>query len=78
MAGLAIISLAMWQVHDGYNKEYPLYGTKVLPSGVHKAYIAMVVILTTTYVAGLALLPKQYKAESERAEGNDAPVTAKA
>jgi ABC-type xylose transport system permease subunit len=73
--GLVIISLAMWQVHDGYHKEYLIWGATVLPTGVNKAYIAMVVILTTIYVAGLALLPTQYKAESERAKlarGNEA------
>ena len=62
----------MWQVHDGYHKEYPLWGTTPVPSGVNKAYIAMVVILATVYVAGLALLPKQYKLESERAQNGPA------
>jgi len=58
----------MWQVHDGYRKEYLLWGTTPVPLGVNQAYIAMVVILATAYVAGLALLPKQYKLESERAQ----------
>jgi len=76
--GLTIIALAMWQVHDGYHKEYILWGTAPEPSGVNKAYIAMVVILTTIYVAGLALLPTQYKNESKMAKsegggGEEAP-----
>jgi hypothetical protein len=58
----------MWQVRDGYHKEYPLWGTQARPFGVHQAWIAMVVVLATVYVAGLALLPKQYKLESERAQ----------
>lgn len=59
----------MHQVYDGYHKQWPIWGTKARPSGVTKAYIAMVVILTTFYVAGLALLPKQYEDESNRAKG---------
>lgn len=76
--GLAIIGLAMAQVHDGYYREYPLWGIRRVPFGVHGGYIAMVVIFATFYVAGLALLPEQYKRESEdfknrRGDGSQQP-----
>lgn len=74
--GLLIIGLAFYQVRNGYKDLWPEFGVGIEPSSVNRAWIAMVVVLVVFYVAGLALLPSQYKREAEKKEHSDSvPMT---
>ncbi|KAG8958005.1 hypothetical protein FRC00_003195 [Tulasnella sp. 408] len=49
--GLAIIALAFYNVHEGYDTEWPkVFGTPIIPS---------------VYLIGLTLLPRQWKQETD-------------
>ncbi|KAI5117855.1 hypothetical protein M0805_007698 [Coniferiporia weirii] len=64
IVGLLVISLAFYQVHTGYDTEWPsTTGRGPVPHGVDVAWTVWVVLVPVLYVAGLALLPKQYKQE---------------
>ncbi|KLO13720.1 hypothetical protein SCHPADRAFT_903922 [Schizopora paradoxa] len=63
--GLAIIALAFYQVHYGINTEWIFYtGIIIDPRAMH-AWTALIVVFWVLYALGLALLPRQYKQESE-------------
>jgi hypothetical protein len=73
LLGLTIIGLSFWQVRNGYEVQWPVFGNALLPRGVYPAWLALVVIWPVFYFAGLALLPKQYRQEAEkRAEAESA------
>jgi len=62
--GIALIALALYQVHSGYDHEWPTTtGRDPLPSGVKTLFIIWAILLPLSYALGLALLPKQYRQE---------------
>ncbi|QRW16278.1 cytochrome b561 domain-containing protein [Rhizoctonia solani] len=62
--GLAIIALSLYQVWLGFNHEWPSTTGRDRPAqGLRTFWIIWVVVLGAAYIIGLALLPKQYKAE---------------
>lgn len=64
--GLTIIGLAYLQVNNGYGYKWPLVtGRGPAPDAVGMIWLAWVVIIPVVYFAGLVLLPKQLKQESE-------------
>jgi len=66
--GLSIIALAFYQVHYGINTEWIFYtGIIIDPRAMH-AWTALIVVFWVLYVVGLALLPRQYKQETEGRE----------
>ncbi|KAF8906571.1 hypothetical protein CPB84DRAFT_1882361 [Gymnopilus junonius] len=70
--GLAIIGLALYQVHSGYHYEWPsTTGRKPLPKVVGIIFWVWLVFLPLAYFAGLGFLPKQYRQESRKAIVND-------
>lgn len=67
--GLLIIGLAYYQVHLGFDYEWPTTtGRDPVSRGVNIFWIVWVVLLPVLYFAGLALLPKQFKQEKENAK----------
>lgn len=65
IVGLALISLALYQVWLGFNYEWSYVTGRDQPSeGVRIFWIIWVAVLGAAYVVGLALLPKQYRVES--------------
>ncbi|KAF4621244.1 hypothetical protein D9613_000655 [Agrocybe pediades] len=70
--GLAIIGLALYQVHSGYDHEWPTTtGRGQVPSGVNIAFWVWVALLPASYGLGLFFLPKQYKQEYARVRTQD-------
>jgi len=70
--GLAIIGLAFYQVHSGYDHEWPFTtGRDPLPSVVKIVFWIWVVLVPVSYAVGLAFLPKQYRQEYNKVQMND-------
>ncbi|KAJ7213029.1 hypothetical protein GGX14DRAFT_446093 [Mycena pura] len=61
--GLAIIGLAMYQIHTGIKDEWLLVGRGPLPDGVETLWVVWCVVLPVMYAIGLVFLRKQYKQE---------------
>lgn len=62
--GLGVIALSLYQVWLGFNHEWPSATGRDKPSqGLRTFWIVWIVVLGAAYIIGLALLPKQYKAE---------------
>jgi len=62
--GLLVIAFALYQVHSGYDTEWPLTtGRDPLPPAVNVLFWVWVALLPILYGAGLAFLPKQYRQE---------------
>lgn len=61
--GLFIIGLAFWQVRTGYSREYLEWTTGRAPKGVNTLWIVWVVVIPLAYIAGLALVPRQFRQE---------------
>ncbi|CAE6420825.1 hypothetical protein RSOLAG1IB_03757 [Rhizoctonia solani AG-1 IB] len=62
--GLGVIALSLYQVWIGFNHKWASTTGRDKPSqGLRTFWIVWVVILGAAYIIGLALLPKQYKAE---------------
>lgn len=61
--GLAIIGLALYQVHLGYTTEWRLYVAGKIPIGVNVAWTVWVVVIPVLYTLGLFLLPRQLRQE---------------
>ncbi|KJA19957.1 hypothetical protein HYPSUDRAFT_143067 [Hypholoma sublateritium FD-334 SS-4] len=67
--GLAIIGLALFQVHSGYDHEWVVStGREALPKSVNVVFWVWVVLLPVSYAVGLSFLPKQFR--QERAKVN--------
>ncbi|KAJ7093284.1 hypothetical protein B0H15DRAFT_929532 [Mycena belliarum] len=63
--GLLVVGLGMYQIRTGYADEWPrLLRYGALPQSVNRLWIAWCVILPVAYAGGLALLPKQYRRET--------------
>ena len=63
--GLALISLSLYQVWLGFNHQWAFTTGRDKPAeGVRIFWIVWVAVLGAAYVVGLALLPKQYRAET--------------
>jgi len=64
--GLLTIALAMYQVYTGFTVEWPkTTGRGVFPNGVNILFYIWVSIVAVLYFGGLALLPRQFKQESQ-------------
>jgi len=67
--GLVIISLAFYQVHTGFDFEWPTTtGRDPLPAGVNVFFFIWLAVLPLLYLFGLRQLPKQYKNEAKDRE----------
>jgi cytochrome b561 len=68
--GIAIIGLSLYQVHSGFDTEWPLTtGRDPVPKYVKYIFYIWAVLLPVAYAVGLSFLPKQYR--QERAKVND-------
>ncbi|KAJ1308935.1 hypothetical protein OPQ81_004618 [Rhizoctonia solani] len=75
--GLGIIALSLYQVWLGFNEEWPSSTGRDKPAqGVRVFWVIWVAILGGAYVIGLALLPKQYKAERYSVQDGGKNMTA--
>lgn len=64
VVGILLIALALFQVHSGYDHEWPTTtGRGALPSGVKTVFVIWAILLPLSYAVGLAFLPKQYRQE---------------
>ncbi|KIM40060.1 hypothetical protein M413DRAFT_73322 [Hebeloma cylindrosporum] len=64
VVGVVLIGLALYQVHSGYDHEWPTTtGRDPLPSGVKTLFVIWAILLPLSYAIGLAFLPKQYRQE---------------
>ncbi|KAF9478624.1 CBD9-like protein [Pholiota conissans] len=62
--GLAIIGLALYQVHSGYDEEWTeTTGRDPVPSYVNIIFWVWTALLAASYTIGLAFLPKQFRQE---------------
>lgn len=62
--GLAIIGLSLYQVHSGFDTEWPLTtGRDPVPKFVKYIFYVWAVLLPVSYAVGLSFLPKQYRQE---------------
>jgi len=66
IVGLTIIGLALYQVHLGFETEWPLLtGRGPVARGVKVVWIIWTILLPVLYVAGLAFLRRQFRQEAE-------------
>ncbi|KAH9478767.1 Cytochrome b561 and DOMON domain-containing protein [Psilocybe cubensis] len=66
LVGLAIFILAQWQVHYGLFTEWLLTGgLHQVPESAKHAWLALVIVFWVLYGLGMALLPRQFKQESQ-------------
>ncbi|PPQ86670.1 hypothetical protein CVT25_006745 [Psilocybe cyanescens] len=66
LVGLAIFALAQWQVHYGLFTEWLLTGgLHQVPESAKHAWLALVIVFWALYGLGMALLPRQFKQESQ-------------
>jgi len=65
--GLAIFALAQWQVHYGLFTEWTiaLGGLHQVTNSAKQAWLALVIVFWVLYGLGMALLPRQFKQESQ-------------
>ncbi|KAF5336249.1 hypothetical protein D9758_014359 [Tetrapyrgos nigripes] len=68
--GLVILILAQEQVHYGLWTEWPTTTGNIhtVPQSAKHAWIALVVVFWVLYIAGLALVPRQFGQESRARE----------
>ncbi|CAE6480024.1 unnamed protein product [Rhizoctonia solani] len=75
--GLGVIALSLYQVWLGFNHEWPSATGRDKPAqGLRTFWIVWVVVLGGAYVIGLALLPKQYRAERYAVQDGGKNMTA--
>ncbi|KAG8706046.1 hypothetical protein FRC11_008545 [Ceratobasidium sp. 423] len=64
--GLAVITLSLYQVWLGFNAKWPSATGRNKPAqGWSTFWVVWVAVLGGAYIIGLALVPKQYKAERD-------------
>ncbi|KZV62377.1 hypothetical protein PENSPDRAFT_758768 [Peniophora sp. CONT] len=65
LIGISIIALASWQAHYGLYTEWAVGTGNAHPvsKGCKRFWLAIVVIVWTLYLGGMALLPRQLRAE---------------
>ncbi|KAG9101820.1 hypothetical protein FS749_002713 [Ceratobasidium sp. UAMH 11750] len=72
--GLGLITLALYQVWRGFTYEWSMATGRDKPKrGVKIFWIVWIAVLGGAYVIGLALLPKQYKAEARAVRNREKP-----
>ncbi|KII92708.1 hypothetical protein PLICRDRAFT_481813 [Plicaturopsis crispa FD-325 SS-3] len=65
LMGLTLIAFAFYEVRTGYSQEWPNQtGRGKLPRAIPIVWYIWIVLLPVLYLAGLALLPKQFKQEA--------------
>lgn len=63
--GIFIIGLSFYQVHTGYEDEYPdATGQEPLPKAADIIFYVWLVLIPVLYLAGLGFLPKQFSQEA--------------
>ncbi|KAJ6487367.1 hypothetical protein C8R47DRAFT_1320634 [Mycena vitilis] len=62
--GIILIAMGMYQIHTGYNFEWPAYMGSRLPGWVNSLWIIWCILLVVLYAAGLGFLRKQYAQEA--------------
>ncbi|KAG8793633.1 hypothetical protein FRC16_010874 [Serendipita sp. 398] len=72
--GITIIALSFWQVHTGFDIEWESIGGEPVSKSIRAWWTAWIVIIPLMYVAGLALLPRQYRREREQRTANAAKL----
>jgi len=65
--GLAIFALAQYNVHYGLYTEWPIFieGFHNIPQSANNAWLALTILFWVLYALGMALIPRQFKQESE-------------
>ncbi|KAG8745773.1 hypothetical protein FRC10_007034 [Ceratobasidium sp. 414] len=72
--GLGMIALSLYQVWMGLTYEWSMATGRDKPNrGVKIFWIIWIAVLGCAYVIGLALLPKQYKAEAQAVRNREKP-----
>ncbi|KAJ6458364.1 hypothetical protein C8R47DRAFT_995270 [Mycena vitilis] len=62
--GIVVIGLGMYQIHTGFDEEWPSRGLGVLSSGVNVLWVAWCILIVLVYAVGMWLLPRQYAQEA--------------
>jgi putative exporter of polyketide antibiotics len=62
--GVVTIILAAAQVRNGYMTEWPMWTNTLAPNGVQIAWAVLISVFGALYLAGLALLPRQWRNEN--------------
>ncbi|KAF8507478.1 hypothetical protein BU17DRAFT_100499 [Hysterangium stoloniferum] len=70
--GLVILALAFYQVHIGYDEEWPnTTGRSPVANVVNIVWIVWIVVFALLYSGGLAYLPRQWRQERPKASPTD-------
>ncbi|KAJ7663192.1 hypothetical protein DFH06DRAFT_1128525 [Mycena polygramma] len=62
--GIVVIGLGMYQIHTGFDEEWPARGFGTLSAGVNVLWVVWCILLVLLYAAGMWLLRKQYAQEA--------------
>ncbi|KAJ6611601.1 hypothetical protein B0H10DRAFT_1882594 [Mycena sp. CBHHK59/15] len=63
--GLVILALGMWQIHTGYDQEWPNYvGRGRFPDGVNSLWVMWCILLVISYAAGMWFIRKEFQQEA--------------
>ncbi|EJU04265.1 CBD9-like protein [Dacryopinax primogenitus] len=69
--GVVIIALAFYTIYAGFTQQWPLITGRSYPHGIIILYGVWVAIIALAYVAGMTLLPRQYRQEADRQAEKD-------
>jgi len=64
LLGIIIIIASFYQVHTGYKEEFPELTGRDLPKAADIVFYVWIAVIPLLYLAGLALLPKQFRQEA--------------
>ncbi|KZO98914.1 CBD9-like protein [Calocera viscosa TUFC12733] len=64
--GIGMFALAFYVIYEGFTSQWPLITGRTAPRGMLILWAVWVGVISFAYIAGMALLPRQYRQEGER------------
>ncbi|KZT57738.1 CBD9-like protein [Calocera cornea HHB12733] len=64
--GVGMFALSFYVIYAGFTDQWPLITGRTAPHGMLILWAVWVGVISFAYIAGMALLPRQYRQESER------------